>query len=107
MARFALVGAIYVFPYITAQGLGSGLRNGVTRWSLWLNLLLLLGVSYVVAGISGGLVLGGMLLAAWVFGQSLVRKLGGFTGDGYGALVEAMETFVLLLYLILLNHPIF
>ncbi|WP_182300340.1 adenosylcobinamide-GDP ribazoletransferase [Cohnella cholangitidis] len=107
MARFALVGAIYVFPYITAQGLGSGLRDGVTRWSLWLNLLLLSGVSYVVAGISGALVLGGMLIAAWVFGRSLVRKLGGFTGDGYGALVEAMETFVLLLYLILLNHPIF
>ncbi|WP_239613598.1 adenosylcobinamide-GDP ribazoletransferase [Cohnella mopanensis] len=106
MARFALLGAIYVFPYIQAQGLGSGLRKGVNSWSLSLNLILILVIAYFVAGWNGAAVLAGMLVAAWLFGRSIVRKLGGFTGDGYGAMVEAMETFVLLLYLILINHPI-
>jgi adenosylcobinamide-GDP ribazoletransferase len=73
---------------------------------LSLNLVLLLVVAYFAAGWNGAAVLVGVLLAAWLFGRSIVRKLGGFTGDGYGAMVEAMETFVLLLYLILINHPI-
>lgn len=104
IARFALLGSIYSFPYIQTQGLGSGLRKGVNLSSLLLNMALLFVVAYFVAGFAGWIVIGSVILAAWLFGLYIVRKLGGFTGDGYGAQVEAMETFALLLSLILLNH---
>ncbi|QJD82141.1 adenosylcobinamide-GDP ribazoletransferase [Cohnella herbarum] len=104
VARFALLGVIYIFPYIQVQGLGTGLRQGVNRASLVLNLLLLLAVAYFIAGFIGWVAIGAVIVAAWLFGRFIVRKLGGFTGDAYGALVEAMETFMLLIILILVNH---
>ncbi|WP_256757023.1 adenosylcobinamide-GDP ribazoletransferase [Cohnella sp. WQ 127256] len=106
MARFTLLLAIYYFPYIQEKGLGSGLRQGVNKFSLFLNMILILAVLYFTIGLHGWIVFGVMLLVGWLFSRSIVRKLGGFTGDVYGALIETMETLVLLLYLILLNNPI-
>lgn len=103
MARFALVGVIYHFPYIQNQGLGSGLQKGINKSSLFLNMVLLLAALFVITGLKGWIVFGILLLAAWLFGRYIVQTLGGFTGDAYGALVESMETCALLIYLVILN----
>ncbi|MFC4301860.1 adenosylcobinamide-GDP ribazoletransferase [Cohnella boryungensis] len=102
MARGALLLAMRVFPYIKEKGLGSDLRQGVTGPVLAFNGLLLGAVAFAMAGWQGLLVLALVLAAAWLFGLSIMRKLGGFTGDVYGALIEGAETLALLA--LLLSH---
>ncbi|MFC4596649.1 adenosylcobinamide-GDP ribazoletransferase [Cohnella hongkongensis] len=96
MARAVLLAAIRFFPYIQQNGLGSGLREGVTPAVLLANGLLALAASFGIAGWRGAIAFAGVLLAGWLFGLYIVRKLGGFTGDVYGALVEGSETLALL-----------
>ncbi|XID94011.1 adenosylcobinamide-GDP ribazoletransferase [Paenibacillaceae bacterium WGS1546] len=104
MARFTLLAAIRTFPYIQENGLGSGLRGGVTPTVLLVNAALLAAVAYGTAGAIALPVLGATLLAGWLFGLAIVRRLGGFTGDVYGALIEGSETFALLAALVLMNN---
>jgi len=104
MARVALIGAIYFFPYIQEKGLGSGLRRGVTPTILFVNAALVLAVSYGAAGLPGALAFAALLPVVWLFGRYIVRRLGGFTGDVYGALIEGAEVLALLVLLILMEH---
>ncbi len=58
-------------------------------------------VAVVVSGATlggwGGLALGGAGILAWGWAAYLRRRLGGFTGDTLGALVETTEAGVLTL----------
>ncbi|MFB9277766.1 adenosylcobinamide-GDP ribazoletransferase [Cohnella cellulosilytica] len=102
MARAALLGAIRFFPYIQREGgLGSGLRGGVTPAALLVNGLLVLAASFAAGRWMGVIAFAAILLAGGLFGRSIVRRLGGFTGDVYGALIEGAETLALLVLLIL------
>ncbi len=101
MARAALLAAIRFFPYIQQQGLGSGLRGGVTPAVLLVNGLLVLAASFGIAEWRGAIVFAAVLLAGWLFGLYIIRRLGGFTGDVYGALIEGAETLALLALLAL------
>ena len=95
LARIALTVAIVRFPYVRVAGLGSPIHENLDIRSLsliGLAMVLVLGViSYqalAVAIIGCGLA----FALVWVL---LVRKLQGFTGDVYGALVEVCECAVL------------
>lgn len=103
MARAALLAAIRFFPYIQQQGLGSGLRGGVTPAVLLVNGVLALAASFGIAGWQGAIAFAAVLLAGWLFGLYIVRRLGGFTGDVYGALIEGAETLALLVLLVLMD----
>jgi adenosylcobinamide-GDP ribazoletransferase len=97
--------AIAWYPYLKATGKGAfhkaaiqsiwqtlpslALLIGLSASPLLLDLALNLGVRLATVWQSGGLLLGGaiaLLTVAW-FG----RKLGGYTGDSYGAVVEWTE----------------
>ncbi len=103
MARAALLAAIRFFPYIQQQGLGSGLRAGVTPAVLLVNGLLVAAASFGFADWRGVVVFVFALLAVWLFGSYITRRLGGFTGDVYGALIEGAETLALLALLALMT----
>ncbi|WP_240491886.1 adenosylcobinamide-GDP ribazoletransferase, partial [Acinetobacter baumannii] len=40
LARTGLIAAIWFWPYITEKGLGTGLRNGLALWHVWLGFVL-------------------------------------------------------------------
>ncbi len=86
-ARFAVLLPMNLFPAARTEGLGARARRG----GLGLGLLFALPV-FGLAPLAAGLALAWVLAAA-VFAH---RRLGGLTGDVYGALIELGELFFLL-----------
>ncbi len=112
-SRWGQVLAIAFYPYLKAEGKGAFHRQGM---KLPQDLLLGLVVMLCVTGcqiylqpqhwLSLGLrSLAGCGVAVLV-GAYFARKLGGHTGDTYGAVVEWTETFVLCLFTIPETLPI-
>lgn len=99
-ARFALIGAIWFWPYISVNGLGTGMRQGLTRRKLMLGIAFTIIAVYLIQGKTGLFVLFLACLSGAWFIQRVCKRLGGLTGDGYGALVEWVEVCYLLLSLL-------
>lgn len=103
-ARWAMLLAMRIFPPARTSGLGSTFRQTVT-----LPRLVCCGlVALVAAGLSGRVI--GLLiwvvatLLALALGWWLTRKLGGLTGDTYGAIEEGAEVLGLLVLVLLRAH---
>jgi len=93
LARAACAGLFLALPYVREQGLGSGQALHTARRAVGLMLLaaallaVLLGQGSAVL-VAGVVFIGGVVL--------MRQRLGGFTGDTAGALVEVVEAAVLL-----------
>lgn len=101
LARLAVMSVIISVPYARASGLASVLVNDTPRNTvrsvLAISMLLLLFVAPLPAAL--GLLLVAAITAALVL--AAVRRLGGMTGDFYGAIIELTEVAVLMLFVIL------
>jgi adenosylcobinamide-GDP ribazoletransferase len=107
LGRTALVVLFLTTPYVRSRGLGSELAHEVPR-SMSLAVVILTAI--LVAGWLGrnGIVL--LLVSAlvfWLLRRLMQRRIGGTTGDTAGALLEIMETQILLVLAILssTNQP--
>ena len=97
LARFGMLATMAVFPYARNQGLGSSLLEDARSWQI--------GVGLVTAALAAGLFLGlgglvlfsAVTLVALGLGRWMTSKLGGMTGDAYGAVNEVGEISVLIL----------
>lgn len=93
-ARWAMVGAVVLFPSARAGGLGASMKRQADQLPLAFATIaavavaLLVGEDGAIGLVAGGLVAG---LAAILFS----RRLGGLTGDTYGAVCVLAETAVL------------
>ena len=91
LGRSALLGVFLSTPYIRAGGLGQTLANHMPRTAAWRVLGLCLAVGLLCMG--GAVVVG---VAAFLWLRWLImRRLGGTTGDTAGALLECLETVLL------------
>jgi adenosylcobinamide-GDP ribazoletransferase len=106
-SRWGQVLAIALYPYLKAEGKGAFHRQGMKLpQDVLLGLVLLLAVtgSQIYLQPDDWLGLGLRSLAgcgvAVLMGAYFDRKLGGHTGDTYGAVVEWTETFTLCLFTI-------
>jgi adenosylcobinamide-GDP ribazoletransferase len=94
VGRWAVTPAIAFFPYARAEGLGrafsgqAGLRQVVVATGIVLLMLVALGPRLLVP--AAGALVAATLLALW-----LRQRLGGLTGDVYGAAVEVAEVTML------------
>ena len=105
--RFGMVLAILRFPYARAEGMGKAFSLYAGRRSL---LIAIVTVGIVLAAflkIFGPMVAGSALAAvvaaslfSLLFGGWLTGKLGGLTGDMYGAATELTEVVVLLIFVL-------
>ncbi|MED0737056.1 adenosylcobinamide-GDP ribazoletransferase [Aneurinibacillus thermoaerophilus] len=95
LARTGLTAAIWFWPYITEKGLGTGLRGGLTEWRVAAGFLLAVGFAFALYGIAGLLVSFVVAVCDWLFLRMVARRLGGLTGDCYGAQVEWAEAVTL------------
>lgn len=98
--RWVITLAVYFFPYARQEGLGYAFSRNKKISAVILSSLIMILILILINGIYGGLVAlltGGLslLIACWVKG-----KLGGLTGDVYGALNEVGEILFLLLWLL-------
>lgn len=101
-ARFCLVAAIRCWPYLSEKGMGQGLGEKLRPWQLAAGLCFGLVISFLVGDLRAIVIFIFACLLGLALGAYLHRRLGGLTGDGYGAIVEWTELSALLLLLILL-----
>lgn len=91
LARAAMPALFACTPYLRSGGLGSELAAHLPRRGAVVVVLLSL-LAAAVAQLDGLLL---VLVAGGVFlfvRRALLRRLGGFTGDGAGAMIELIET---------------
>lgn len=93
-ARWAVPVAAFFFPAARPGGMGDHFRRGLTRWGLSAATVI------AVAAVSPLLLHGAVVIAAAALACIAVAfvaksRLGGLTGDVYGAIVESAETFAL------------
>lgn len=102
LSRWALTGAILIFPSARESGSGYATRQSA-RWSgFFIATLIALVVSVLCCGLlQGPLIMLG--LAAMIYGLGSLLKVvyGGLTGDSYGALVETGDILAMLLFIII------
>jgi adenosylcobinamide-GDP ribazoletransferase len=94
VARWAVTPSIVLYPYARAEGLGrafhgeAGPRQLVGATAILAFVLVALGPRLIIPTL-------GALLAATVFSLWLRQRLGGLTGDVYGAAIELAEVTML------------
>jgi adenosylcobinamide-GDP ribazoletransferase len=103
VARWAMVLTVNLFPGARLSGLGSAFRRTIT-----LQRLLAAGVTSLVIVLIAGRLAGLLVwivgtLVAIALGALINRRLGGLTGDSYGAVEEITEIILLLLIILLHN----
>ncbi len=101
--RWGQLRAIAAYPYLKPAGKGKFHRDHVRSWQVWLIFLLMLAVSCAIGLASGQIALAAKVsgigaIASWSVGAWLNHKLGGHTGDTYGAIVEWSEALFFLIF---------
>lgn len=103
MSRWAIVLALAFFPAARRSGLGATFQQGATRTvALVSTLIVVLGA--LASGQLGIVALAASGGVALVCGQMLTRRLGGLSGDSYGAIAVITETVVLFIAVALVNQ---
>ena len=104
LGRWSMVMAITFFPYAReSAGLGTPFTEFATkRYILWATLpvlavsipILLWWIIPLLAAVS---------CATWLIGKWISRKIGGLTGDNYGAICEVTETLLLMIMAVVIK----
>ncbi len=97
LGRWTMVYSVLVFPYARSEGgIGEAFNKEVGLWQLVLATLVAAAVCFLALGIWGLAIMGvtGALLLS--VGFFFNHRLGGLTGDTYGAIDELAEVIVLL-----------
>jgi cobalamin 5'-phosphate synthase/cobalamin synthase len=97
LSRYNVVLAIYLFPYIRKEGMSTLAKQEFTKRQLVISSLIVLAL---VAWSGSWLLLGISLLTLLLIKQFFIRRLGGFSGDIYGFLIEVTELVLLNVLLI-------
>ena len=95
----ALLPAAFIFtPYVRPGGMGDTLARHYSPGGTAISTLLVLAVTCIALPLALWVTwLAAMLVLLWLWRRAMIRRLGGFTGDGAGALVELGETLLLLI----------
>ena len=97
LSRWAMLLMMELYPYVREEGLGVAFLRKRGRLQLFFGFACALCASLLAAGIMGLILLLVASLVAWITGAWVSRRLGGVTGDSYGAVNEIVETAVLAL----------
>ena len=101
VGRLGQVLAAVRFPYIRPEGLGKLFKDYVGPSQLWPGIVLSLGASWLAFNYWGPLLITLMLAVMALQGKYITNKLGGLTGDVYGAICEISEVvFLMFIYFI-------
>lgn len=95
LSRCAMVWAVYLFPYAKKEGFGKPFKLYLTRNEAWLTAVYTVIITLSLLFFKGVIILVISLAGLWLFAAFIVKKIGGLTGDNYGALNELMEVLVL------------
>jgi len=97
-SRLNAVIAIYYFPYISLNGMGTLAKDELTKSQLHVAIIYSIVLSFLF---SASLLLVSSLLVLFIIKSFFIKRYGGFTGDIYGFSIELTE--LVLLNIILLG----
>lgn len=110
IARLMMVMTIGAFPYARPSGMGKAFADFTTRRTiifaageslLLLLPLLIISEIFFLSALTASLI---ALIVAWKFATFATEKIGGVTGDIYGAVTMLAELFVLITFLLIGNY---
>jgi adenosylcobinamide-GDP ribazoletransferase len=97
LARWTMVYALYAYPYARGQGLGRIFQEGSNLPWLAIATAIALAAATVSMRLDGLAVMAAVFFIAMLTASFLSRRLGGLTGDTYGAINEIAEVSILIL----------
>ena len=97
LSRWAMVYAIYAYPYARPAGLGKVFKEEASRRRLAAATITALAVAVFWFYWTGLVVMGGVWVIVLIVAIYLKKRFAGLTGDTYGAINEVAEVAVLLL----------
>lgn len=97
LSRWAMVYSIFAYPYARKAGMGQIFKEGASWQRLTIATLIALAISVALMKLLGLALMAGIWLILVAMAIFLRRRLGGLTGDTYGAINEVIEVFVLIL----------
>ncbi len=101
ISRWAMVYAIFAYPYAKPSGLGKIFKQGASWQRLVMATLVALVVAIVLSRLAGLAIMVGIWVIVMIVTNYLTRKFSGLTGDTYGAINEVAEVGVLILVCLL------
>jgi adenosylcobinamide-GDP ribazoletransferase len=104
VSRWAIVYAVFAYPYAKPSGLGRVFKQGISWQGLVIATLITLAVVVVLAQWAGLVVMAGVWVVVVGIAAYLKRRFSGLTGDTYGALNEVAEVCVLILVCLLAHN---
>jgi adenosylcobinamide-GDP ribazoletransferase len=100
---WAMVFALFLFPYARKEGLGRHFKAGANGYRFALVTLLTLAAAVGLARWQGVIMMAITGLITLGMGYFFKARLGGLTGDSYGAIKEVSEAIALVLFPVILN----
>ncbi len=101
LSRWTMVSMIFIFPYAKSAGMGLPFKQGATWQRLTVTTVIALIVAVVLLKWWGLLLMAVLWLIAFGIAGYFRYRLGGLTGDSYGAINEISEVIVLLLIILI------
>jgi len=101
LSRWAMVSVIFTFPYAKRSGMGFAFKQGATWQRLAVTTIIALIVAVVLLKLWGLALMAALWLISFGIASYFNSRLGGLTGDNYGAINELAEVLVLLLLILI------
>jgi len=101
LSRWAMVSVIFSFPYARTSGMGLAFKQRANWQRFTLATVIALAASVAVLKLWGLALMAALWLMVFGIGSYLRCRLGGLTGDNYGAVNELSEVMVLLLLILI------
>lgn len=105
LARVQILSLMLTVPYARPVGMASAAVAHLPRRAAWVVVAAVILAVPWIGGVAGLVALMVALLILLAWRRALLRRLGGFTGDTAGALVELTEAAVLIGVILLLSAP--
>jgi adenosylcobinamide-GDP ribazoletransferase len=101
LSRWTMVSIIFVFPYAKSSGMGLAFKQGATWQRLTIATIMALIVAVAILKWWGLVLMVVLWLIAFGIAGYFRSRLGGLTGDNYGAINELSEVLVLLFIILI------
>jgi adenosylcobinamide-GDP ribazoletransferase len=106
LSRWAMVSIIFTFPYAKRYGMGLAFKQGANWQRLTITTIITLVVAVALLKLWGLVLIAALWLIAFGIASYFRSRLGGLTGDNYGAINELAEVLVLLLLVLIERLPV-
>lgn len=101
LSRWTLVSIIFIFPYAKSSGMGLAFKQGANWQRLTISTVITLVIAVIILKLWGLALIAALWLIIFGIASYFRSRLGGLTGDNYGAINELAEVLVLLLTILI------